>query len=231
MNRPPKRSVLLCAGVILVALWITYILFLRHQVTLANVQYYAHAIQAYAHAHQVLAIVMFSLLFISATLAWLPITALLSVSAGFIFGPFLGTLLVVMCVVTGAIILFSFTRYVLRATLERRYHARITRYQKRIATDGIWYLLMMQLVPFTPMFLVTTAAALSRMSGVTFALVTGIGVIPGTLIYTLVGNRLITAKNLEEIVPRSGAIVLLCAVIVLFVVHAVVRSWQSATRN
>ncbi len=71
--------------------------------------------------------------------------------------------------------------------------------------DALSYLLFLRLVPLFPFFLVNLAAAFLEVRTRIFVIGTGIGIIPGGLVYASVGNGLGVVLDQGE-VPDLGII-------------------------
>jgi uncharacterized membrane protein YdjX (TVP38/TMEM64 family) len=112
----------------------------------------------------------------------------MTIIAGFLFGPAAGTVLVVIAATAGACIVFLAARYALADLLRDRASGAIARMQAGFRRDAFSYLLFLRLVPLFPFWLVNLVPAFLDVRLATFALATLIGIIPGSLVYVLVGN-------------------------------------------
>ena len=120
----------------------------------------------------------------------LPVGLLLTVVAGLLFGPVLGTAVAVVGATTGAVILFLAARLAFGGRLRVRVEHALCRMDAGFRENAFNYLLVLRLVPIFPFWLVNLAPAFTEVPLRTYALATAIGVIPGTLVYVLVGNGL-----------------------------------------
>lgn len=120
----------------------------------------------------------------------LPIGLILTILAGLLFGPVLGTIVVVIGATAGAVALFLAARTALGDRLRGRVESALKRMDAGFRENAFNYLLFLRLVPIFPFWLVNLAPAFTDISLRLYALATVLGVIPGTLVYVLVGNGL-----------------------------------------
>ena len=128
----------------------------------------------------------------------LPGAAVMSLAGGFLFGPWLGTALIVPAATLGACLLFLGARHALGRTLAERGGATLERISATLRRDGFWYLLSLRLLPVVPFWLANLAPALAGMRLRSFALATAIGIIPGSAVYAGIG------AGLGEVFDRGG---------------------------
>ena len=147
-------------------------------------------LQAAVEARPVLAAVAAMSVYAAAVAFSLPVGLVLTIVFGLLFGVVLGTLLVVLGATTGAVMLFLAARTALGNRLRSRVEATLQRIDAGFRENAFNYLLFLRLVPIFPFWLVNIAPAFTDISLRCYALATLIGVIPGTLVYVLVGNGL-----------------------------------------
>jgi uncharacterized membrane protein YdjX (TVP38/TMEM64 family) len=114
----------------------------------------------------------------------------MSMAAGFLFGPLLGTLVAVPAATAGACLLFLGARHALGQSLLARGGESLARIQAALERDGFWYLLSLRLLPVVPFWLANLAPALAGMRFGPYALATLLGIIPGTAVYVGIGAGL-----------------------------------------
>ena len=89
----------------------------------------------------------------------LPGGLVLSLTMGFIFGRWVGTVLVVIAATLGATLVFLAARYLFADAARRRMGALGERISAGFAENAFNYLLFLRLVPLFPFFLVNLAPA------------------------------------------------------------------------
>jgi pyruvate/2-oxoglutarate dehydrogenase complex dihydrolipoamide dehydrogenase (E3) component len=80
-----------------------------------------------------------------------------------------------------------------------------------VGKDGAFYLLTLRLIPVFPFFLINLAMGLTAMRLVPFALVSQIGMLPGTLVYVNAGTQLARIESTGDILSPGllGSLLLL----------------------
>lgn len=153
--------------------------------------------------HALLMVLAFMLLYVVQTALALPGAAILSLTAGAVFGPWLGTLYAVTAATCGAVLSFLVSRYLLRDAVLQRFGRRLETMNQELESRGFNYLLFLRLVPLFPFFLINLAAGLTRLPLRTFLLGTFLGIIPGGFVYVNAGASLATINAVSDIVsPR-----------------------------
>ncbi len=120
----------------------------------------------------------------------LPVGAVATISGGFFFGLWFGTAATVVGATVGATALFIAAQTVLGDRLRARVGATLERMDSGFRQNAFNYLLVLRLVPLFPFFLVNIAPAFANVRLSTYVLATFIGIVPGTFVYTSVGNGL-----------------------------------------
>lgn len=127
-----------------------------------------------------------------------PIPSLpLDIAAGAAFGPILGTLYSVVGGLAGAVVSFLIARFLGRDVLERFLGGHInfcTRCSDKLLSKVV---LISRLVPFISFDIVSYGAGLTKMSLRTFAIMTFMGMIPMTFVYTSFGAVFIVHKGIS----------------------------------
>lgn len=213
---------LIIAGILGIALLVVHYLGIDRYVTLEVVKDYSWKLQQTVYEHYVLSVISFVMIIIGATIGSIPITVLLTVLAGFLFGPWYGTVYTILGATLGAMVLFIVTRYLVGDFVQERYHKELAVFNQEIDRHGSRYLLIIQLLPFTPTFLVNVLSGLTRLSLWSFTWATALGILPGTVIYTWIGQQLPVLGSLALVVTTPTMLTL---VIILIIIILMVFSW------
>jgi len=142
--------------------------------------------------HYIASVVLYEIVFIIAVLLFLPVTIALSLLGGFLFGVVAGTGYAVTGATLASVIIFLLVRHGIGKLFQRRYAKRIEYINSEIKRYGAWYLMVAQMLPFSPTWLLNVGAGLTRMSVWTFGWATAVGLVPGTFLYALIGQQLPT---------------------------------------
>ncbi|WP_292123895.1 FAD-dependent oxidoreductase [Mesorhizobium sp.] len=161
------------------------------------------AARGWISAHSGLAALIFAAVYVAVTGLSLPGATALTLIGGSLFGLWAGTLLVSSASVIGATTGMIIARYFLRDLIERRFPDVVAKVNRGIAADGARYLFALRLVPVIPFFLVNLAMGLTRMPVRTFAWVSQLGMLPGTVAYVNAGRQLASIESAGDILsPR-----------------------------
>jgi len=198
----------------------------QHYLGLEAVKAHRDALLAFAHEHYVVALAIAFVTYAGATALSLPGGLVLSLTMGFIFGRWAGTVLVVLAATVGATLVFLAARYLFADAARRRMGALGEKISAGFTENALSYLLFLRLVPLFPFFLVNLAPAFTKIRLTTFVLGTFIGIIPATFVYVNLGETLGRIDSLSGLVsPETiGAFVLLG---LLALVPVFVRKWRS----
>ena len=154
---------------------------------------------------------VFFAIYVAVTAASLPGAAIMTLAAGALFGLVTGTILVSFASTLGATLAFLASRYVLRDTLEARFGERLKRINRGLERDGAFYLFTIRMIPLFPFFVVNLVMGLTRIKVWTFAWVSQIGMLLGTIVYVNAGTQLAQIESLSGIASPGviGSFVLL----------------------
>lgn len=120
----------------------------------------------------------------------IPGSVWLTIAGGFLFGTLIGTLLVVCGASLGAVAIFLAARYALGEYLQTRAGPAIRRMEAGFREDAFSYLLVLRLIPLFPFWLINLVPAFLGVPLRTYVLATVIGIIPGSIVYSSIGNGL-----------------------------------------
>jgi len=192
-----KKIMLILIGLAIVALFFYFDL--SRFLTLESLKANRQLLLAFYTDHTLLMVAAFMAIYIIQTALALPGAVILSLSAGAIFGPLLGTTYAVTAASIGATLSFLITRYLLRETVLNRLGSKLEIINKELEERGINYLLFLRLVPAFPFFLINLAAGLTRLPLRTFVLGTFFGIIPGGFVFVNAGASLASINRLSDI--------------------------------
>ncbi|WP_339931936.1 TVP38/TMEM64 family protein [uncultured Brevundimonas sp.] len=148
------------------------------------------ALRAFVSDNLILALITFMAVYAVATAVSLPGALILTLTGGFLFGPWIGGSATVVGATLGAVAVFYAVRTSLGEVLRRR--AEASGGKLKAVIDGVeagafGYILTLRLVPLAPFWLVNIAAALAHAPLRAYALATFLGIMPATFIYSGIG--------------------------------------------
>ena len=196
-----KKIMLLLFGLTAVGLF--FFLDLDRFLTLESLKDNRQLLQRYYAEHALLVVAAFMAIYIIQTGLALPGATILSLAAGAVFGPWLGTLYAVTAASIGATVAFLMTRYLLRDAVINRFGDKLETINTELEHRGLNYLLFLRLIPAFPFFLINLAAGLTRLPLRTFVLGTFLGIIPGGFVYVNAGAGLASITSRSDVAsPR-----------------------------
>jgi uncharacterized membrane protein YdjX (TVP38/TMEM64 family) len=135
----------------------------------------------------ILAIIGFTLAYAVLTALSVPGAMLMTLAAGFLFGPWFGGVYALLGATFGAGAVFLAARTGLAGLVDSA-GPRVQRLKAKFRADAFSYLLCLRLVPIFPFWLVNLAAGATNMPLPVYLTATFFGMIPGTFVYAGLGN-------------------------------------------
>ena len=168
-------------------------------------------IDAFYREHPLAVLAAYFVAYVAITGLSLPGAAIMTLAGGAVFGLLWGTVVVSFASTLGATVAFVVSRYILREGIQRRYGDRLKTINAGVERDGGFYLFTMRLVPAFPFFIINLVMGLTPMRTLTFALVSQVGMLPGTIVYVNAGTQLGRIESLQGILSPTliGSFVLL----------------------
>jgi pyruvate/2-oxoglutarate dehydrogenase complex dihydrolipoamide dehydrogenase (E3) component/uncharacterized membrane protein YdjX (TVP38/TMEM64 family) len=169
---------------------------------------------AFYESNPIAVLAAFFAIYVAVTAASLPGAAIMTLAAGFLFGLVTGTILVSFASTIGATLAFLASRYVLRDSIEASFGERLKSVNGGLERDGAFYLFTIRMIPAIPFFVVNLVMGLTRIKTWTFAWVSQVGMLLGTIVYVNAGTQLAQLESPKGILtpPIIGSLVLLATV-------------------
>ena len=118
----------------------------------------------------------------------LPGAVFITIGAGFLFGPWWGTVYSVVGASLGAIAVFFLAKFLFVDFFRKKVGRFLAPIKSHMRENELSYLLILRLVPIFPFWLVNIVPAFLDIRPRTYIIATMIGVIPGTFVYALLGD-------------------------------------------
>ncbi len=141
----------------------------------------------------------FAALYVLATALSFPGATGLTLFAGAVFGVALGTPIVLLAATIGATLSMLSARYLLRDAVRTRFGERLNAIDAGIRREGGFYLFALRLAPVFPFFAVNLLMGLTGIRAWTYAWVSMIGMLPGSLVYVNAGRELGKLESVGDI--------------------------------
>lgn len=142
--------------------------------------------------------------------------SVLTLAGGALFGLFWGVVYNSIAANLGANLAFLLARWLGRDGVERLLGDRLEKLDRAARDHGFRGLLTLRLVPLVPFNALNFGAGLTAMRWSTYALATAIGILPGTIVYTMFADALLegstrASRDAFVRVAVSGALLILLA--------------------
>jgi len=179
--------------------------------SLENLKAHREYLQNFVNNNYLLSVALYLLFCIVIVATTLPLSAFMMILAGFLFGMTLGMIYANIGITIGALISFTWLKFIFGHTVPAGIKEKLDIFSKKIEQYGAFYFLSLHLMSFLPFFLINALAVITNISTFTFVWTSAVGVIPISLLYTYMGQRLGTINSVKEVltVPVLGALVLL----------------------
>ena len=168
---------------------------------------------------------VFFLVFFAGTSFSLPITGVLSVVSGIIFGPVIGFLISLFaCTLGGTVALFS-TRFLFHDLVKRRFSVHINMINRGIEKEGAFYVFGLRMIPVIPFALLNVLVGLTSMRAPLFFISTLAGMIPILMVLAYTGSQIGNIESFSfSAILTPGLILSLCLLAAFpFLARAIVR--------
>ena len=159
------------------------------------------------------AIAVYIILYAINTISLIPPIGIMSLTAGFIFGPLQGTIALSLGAFLGTTATFFISRLFGGKFVEQFSKGKVAEFQEKLDQNGFKVILFIRLIPLIPWELVNYASGLSRIKYRDYITATMIGIFPSIVVQTFFSDRLANF-NLKDptVIVAIGAFLLLGAV-------------------
>ena len=174
---------------------------LRDHLTFETLRANREALLAFRDGHFLLLSLGFVATYIVIVAFSLPGAAVASVTGGFLFGLWTGTVFNVAAATVGAAAIFLAARWGLGQALSAKMDAsdgKLSRIREGLRENEISVLFLLRLVPVVPFFVANLVPALVGVKFSNYLWTTLVGIIPGAMVYTSIG------VGVGEVFDRGG---------------------------
>ena len=173
---------------------------LHELVSFEALREHRESLMAFVTGYGVLAGVAYAALYAVLVAFSVPGGALMTITAGLLFGAVPATIYVVFGATIGATGVFLAARYAFADMLRARAGPALLKMEAGFNEYPLSYLLLLRLVPVFPFWLVNIVPAFLAVGLRTYVVGTFFGIIPGALVYALVGS------GAGEVIEAGGAV-------------------------
>jgi uncharacterized membrane protein YdjX (TVP38/TMEM64 family) len=177
--------------VALVALFVWAIVSgLAGHISLEELRARGEGLQAFAHERPVLSVAIYVVVYVATVSISLPGALILSLSGGFLFGPFLGGAAAVTGATGGSTVVYLVSRTAFADFLRRWRNPLLLKIEDGFRDNAFSYLLTLRLIPAFPLLLVNVASGLMGIPVRTFLAASFLGMVPSSFVYAGIGAGL-----------------------------------------
>ena len=167
--------------------------FIQHSKTcelcLSAESFSAESIRHYIQSFGPWAIFIYVLLYIVNTITLIPPIAIMSLSAGALFGPIGGTVALSLGAFCGTTATFIISRYMGGSLVDKFVKGKAAEFNEKLSQNGFIVLLPIRLIGFPPYEFVNYACGLSKISYRDYISATMLGMSPAIIIQVLLADR------------------------------------------
>lgn len=208
----PKKW-LLVIGIVMIFAVIIITQSLTEYLTLEELRKHHLLLRHYVETHYTSTVIIFMALYILLVTCSIPIASMLTTIGGFLFTACYGILYSCIAGTIGAIGIFLISRNVIGTYFQNRYSKQLIKFNHEMEEYGSNFLLIVRFMPLFPFFMINIIAALTTISLWTFTWTTAIGIIPDSLMFSLIGDQLNNIHSITDLI--SWQTVLLFALLIL----------------
>ena len=197
-----KRAAPIAA--IALALALFFALGLHRYFSLDTLRENRETLQTWVQGSPLLAVLIFMAVYAAAVAISFPGASILTVFGGFLFGLWPGAPAVIIAATLGAYVIFLASKTALGDVLHKRAGGFIKKMETGFREDELSYMFLLRLVPVFPFWAINIAAGVLGVSSRNFFIGTLFGIIPGSFVYTSIGNAAGAAFDAGEDISLSG---------------------------
>ena len=176
---------------------------MQHQLDAEGIKSY---IASFGFWAPVIYMIMFSVI---------PSGSVIAIAGGMAFGVCYGALNTMIGAVIGASVAFYVSRNLGREAVEKRLHGKMKRFDDHIQQGGFLMILILRLIPIIPFNVVSYGAGLTKIKFLDYFYSTLLGIIPGVLIFTNLGDKALDIKSPEFLIALGLLMAMIVASVLL----------------
>ncbi len=188
------------------------------------------ALHLWANQHYVWAVISYMLLYIVAVALSVPGSVFITLAGGLLFGP-IAIVYVIISATLGASSLFLIVSTTLGTWIKSQASGWVKKLKKGFEENAFSYLLFLRLVPVFPFWVINIVPALLEVKLKIFVIATFLGIIPGVIVYVMIGNSLNTLFKTNElpnlnIIFAPSIFLPLLGLAILAILPVVYKHWK-----
>lgn len=172
---------------------------LHHYVTLSMFQEKRLQLIQLVEHHYIWSVLAYIIIYILIVVCAIPLAGVGTVVGGFLFGVIPGVLYANIGATVGATIFFLIVRYAFGNTLQERYQHKLSTFNERIKSYGVFYLVLFRFIIAVPFFIENLLLGLTKIPVLTFIWTTSLGILPGSVVYAFAGRQFATMTSIKDV--------------------------------
>lgn len=234
MKQLMLKLTILCITVAVFILIIKYT-HLVNYLSIEGFNSYSRQIKVFALIHPYEFICSYIIIYVLLIVLCVPGTITFDLLAGFVFGWYYGALIAIISYSIGAFLNFLLIRYFFKGLFKNRF----TKFKELLYSNGHYGLLFnltgLRLIAVIPFWILNIVAALIEVRAITFLLSTVMGIIPSTIVYTLIGDEVksVFASNHKltsaALMVNSKIWIALSLLALLLILPNIIRWYKSSS--
>lgn len=222
--RQKKSRLLLYAGLSIAAIILLFFTFqwITSWFTFDRIRHYHCSISNFIDQHYTLSIALYWLIYVIDNICSLPLAAVLTIVAGYFYGPYVAFGITIVAATCGATAAFLVSRYLAGRIVQRAYQQKLAYFNTLFEKNGAYFLLAVRLVPAIPFVLVNILAGLTLVPLRTFIWTTTIGMVPVTLLFVFSGAHFCSLRSVSDIFT-PGVVALFALLVCILLLPLVFR--------
>jgi len=145
----------------------------------------------------------------------IPAGSVIAIAGGMAFGMYLGTLYTIIGAIIGATVAFYISKLLGRGVVEKIVKGKMLRIEDGIEKGGFLLILILRLIPIIPFNVISYGAGLTRIKYIDYMLATMLGIIPGVLVFTNLGDKALDVSS-PDFLWAVGILSLMVIVSIIF---------------
>jgi len=198
-----KNKKLLLSGALIAATAATMI-YLRHTGMMRHCT--SEGIKSYVDSCGMFGPIIYMVMF-----SVIPSGAIIAIAGGMAFGMGLGTLYTMLGALIGATTAFYISRLLGRDFVMKLTRGRLRSFDDGVEKHGFKLILVMRLIPIIPFNLISFGAGLTKMKFRDYIMATVVGIVPGVIVFTNLGDKAMDVKSPQFIMAVGILLLLLVA--------------------
>lgn len=127
----------------------------------------------------------------------IPSGAIIAIGGGMAFGMHLGILYTTLGALLGSTTAFYIAKFLGRGAVEKFLRGKVQNLENGIEKNGFLIILILRLIPLIPFNAISYGAGLTKVKFLDYFLATMIGVLPGVIVFTNLGDKALRVNSPE----------------------------------